>query len=59
MGPRTRNTVALRVWKTAPVSVFVSFLVCLCAINADDSAMENIVTEKRLRKAIDRTVPTC
>ncbi|XP_064182314.1 sodium/hydrogen exchanger 6-like [Anguilla rostrata] len=51
MGPRTRNTVALRVWKTAPVSVFVSFLVCLCAINADDSAMENIVTEKKAEES--------
>ncbi|KAJ8351261.1 hypothetical protein SKAU_G00227370 [Synaphobranchus kaupii] len=51
MGPKTRNTVALRVWKTAPVSVFVSLLVFLCAINAEDSVMENIVTEKKVEES--------
>ncbi|XP_061092005.1 sodium/hydrogen exchanger 6-like isoform X2 [Conger conger] len=51
MGPKTRNAVALKVWKTAPVSVFVSLLVCLCAINAEDSVMENIVTEKKAEES--------
>ena len=51
MGPKTRNAVALRVWKTAPVSVFVSLLVCVCAFNADDSVMENIVTEKKAEES--------
>ncbi|KAJ8407190.1 hypothetical protein AAFF_G00288660 [Aldrovandia affinis] len=47
MGLKTRNAAARRVSKSAPVSIFVGLLVCVCAINAEDSAMENIATEKK------------
>ncbi|KAJ8347924.1 hypothetical protein SKAU_G00265130 [Synaphobranchus kaupii] len=52
MGYKTRNVAAPMVSKTLPLSVFVSLLVCLCATSyAEDSGMENIVTEKKAEES--------
>ncbi|KAJ8276418.1 hypothetical protein COCON_G00081700 [Conger conger] len=52
MGYKTRNVAAPMVAKTLPISVLVSLLVCLCVTShAEDSGMDNIVTEKKAEES--------
>ncbi|XP_035289219.1 sodium/hydrogen exchanger 6-like [Anguilla anguilla] len=52
MGYKTRNVAATMVAKTMPLSVLVSLLVCLCVTShAEDSGMDNIVTEKKAEES--------
>ncbi|MBN3297500.1 SL9A6 protein, partial [Amia calva] len=52
MGSKTRKAAAAgRSSTSLPVSVLVSLLVCLCLSRAEDSAMEDIVTEKKAEES--------
>ncbi|KAJ8266936.1 hypothetical protein GJAV_G00136370 [Gymnothorax javanicus] len=52
MGCTTRNTPAPMIAKYLPLSVLVSLLFCLCTIShAEDSGMDNIVTEKKAEES--------
>ncbi|KAG9351342.1 hypothetical protein JZ751_022590 [Albula glossodonta] len=52
MGVKTKDVAAPMVVKTLPLSILVSLLVCLCAPSrAEDSSMENIVTEKKAEES--------
>ncbi|KAJ8396514.1 hypothetical protein AAFF_G00018200 [Aldrovandia affinis] len=52
MGHKARHVAAPVAAKTLPLSVLVSLLVCLCATGrAQDSGMENIVTEKKAEES--------
>ncbi|KAI1903088.1 hypothetical protein AGOR_G00023610 [Albula goreensis] len=52
MGVKTKDVAAPMVVKTLPLSILMSLLVCLCATSrAEDSSMENIVTEKKAEES--------
>ncbi|XP_036379894.1 sodium/hydrogen exchanger 6-like [Megalops cyprinoides] len=52
MGHKTRKVAAPMAPKTLPLSFLISLLVCLCATSrAEDSGMDNIVTEKKAEES--------
>lgn len=50
MGPTHQITITMRIWKSLPLFV-VATSICLCFCRAEDSAMENIVTEKKAEES--------
>lgn len=50
MGSTCEMNAAMSVWRTLPLFVLASSL-CLCLSRAEDSAMENIVTEKKAEES--------
>ncbi|XP_062856525.1 sodium/hydrogen exchanger 6a [Trichomycterus rosablanca] len=51
MGPKRRLSFSKAAWRKAPVWLLASLSVCLCVCRAEDSAMENIVTEKKAEES--------
>ncbi|KAG7465117.1 hypothetical protein MATL_G00172770 [Megalops atlanticus] len=48
---KARDATAPRVSKTVSSVVFLSLLICMCATRAEDSGMDNIVTEKKAEES--------
>lgn len=50
MGSTYQSKITMRIWRCLPLFVVASSI-CLCLSRAEDSAMENIVTEKKAEES--------
>ncbi|XP_053362013.1 sodium/hydrogen exchanger 6a isoform X1 [Clarias gariepinus] len=51
MGSQRRHYTAREAWRRLPLCFLVSLSACLCFCRAEDSSMENIVTEKKAEES--------